>query len=206
MWVTTVLYQPRLDADRKHRFAELPLHHFGVVLADPALKFKVRSPKGEGRSACRHYRVMSFDEIVALPVREIAADDAWLFLWLPNPFVTRVEALMTSWGFRFSGSAFVWVKVNKSGTGFFTGLGYTTRKNVEICWLGRRGSPRRNAKDVRELIVAPRREHSRKPDEPYERVERFCDGPYVELFARQQRPGWSCWGDETDRFNSAVTA
>jgi N6-adenosine-specific RNA methylase IME4 len=153
-----VLYQPCLDADHKHPFAELPLHHFGVVLADPPLKFKVRSPKGEGRSACRHYSVMSFNEIVALPVFDIAADDCWLFLWMPNPFVPRVDELMTSWGFRFSGPAFVWVKMNKSGTGFFTGLGYTTRKNVEICWLGRRGSPRRNAKDVRELIcgTAPR--------------------------------------------------
>jgi N6-adenosine-specific RNA methylase IME4 len=95
----------------------------------------------------------------------------------------------------------VWVKTNKKKPGFFMGAGYTTRKNVEISWLGRRGNPRRLSKSVRELIIAPRREHSRKPDEVYGRIEQFCAGPYVELFARQQRPGWLVWGDQVDRFN-----
>ena len=127
---------------------------------------------------------MSFDEIAALPVCELAADDCWLFLWTPTPHLPLGLRLIESWGFRYSGTAFCWVKLNKSGAGFFTGRGFTTRKNIEICLLGRRGSPRRNAKDVRELIVAPRRQHSRKPDEQYERILRFCDGRYLELFAR----------------------
>jgi N6-adenosine-specific RNA methylase IME4 len=172
----------------------------GAVLADPNYKYVTWSSKGEGRSASRHYRTSSLDEIKALPVADVAAADCWLFLWLPNPFAPCVEELMQAWGFRFSGSAFCWVKLNRSGSGYAFGQGHTTRKNVEMCWLGRRGSPRRNAKNVRELIVAPRREHSRKPDEQYERIQRFCDGPYVELFARQQWPGWIAWGDEIDRF------
>ena len=84
------------------------------------------------------------------------------------------------------------------------GNGYGTRQNSEICWLGRRGSPRRKAKDVRELIIAQRREHSRKPDEQYERIEALCAGPYVELFARQRRPGWTAWGDQIDHFKGGV--
>jgi N6-adenosine-specific RNA methylase IME4 len=80
-------------------------------------------------------------------------------------------------------------------------MGMTTRKGAEICLLGKRGNPRIRAHDVRELIVAPRREHSQKPDEQYERIERLVDGPYAELFARQRRPGWISLGDEIDKFS-----
>jgi N6-adenosine-specific RNA methylase IME4 len=95
-----------------------------------------------------------------------------------------------------------WCKTNKNKPGFWMGSGYTTRKNFEVAWLGRIGQPRRADKGVPALIVAPRREHSRKPDEQYERIERFV-GPgkiLVELFARQCRPGWHAWGDQLDRF------
>jgi N6-adenosine-specific RNA methylase IME4 len=80
------------------------------------------------------------------------------------------------------------------------GGGYGTRKNVEVCWLGRRGSPQRKSKGVRELIIAPRREHSRKPDEVDSRIEALCDGPYLEMYARQRWPGWTCIGDEVGKF------
>ena len=83
---------------------------------------------------------------------------------------------------------------------FAIGLGLTTRHNPEICLLARRGRARRIAKDVRELIIAPAREHSRKPDEAYRRIERYAAGPYLELFARQRRPGWTVWGNETGKF------
>ena len=82
------------------------------------------------------------------------------------------------------------------------GNGYGTRHNAEICWLGRRGKPQRKSKGVRELIVAPIREHSRKPDEVYQRIETLCAGPYVELFARQQWPGWICVGDQVEKFSA----
>lgn len=171
----------------------------GAVLADPAWSFAVRSPKGEGRSASQHYTCMTLEAIAALPVVEWAAPDAWLFLWTTTPMLPQALQVMSAWGFTYSGSAFCWVKQNKSGHGFHMGMGFTTRKNVELCLLGRRGPPVR-ARDVRELIVAPRREHSRKPDEQYERIERLCAGPYLELFARQQWPGWVAVGDELQRF------
>jgi N6-adenosine-specific RNA methylase IME4 len=80
------------------------------------------------------------------------------------------------------------------------GLGHTTRKNAEFCLLARRGSPRRNARNVREVVVSPLQEHSRKPDEVAARIERYCYGPYAELFARSTRPGWDCWGIGVDRW------
>jgi N6-adenosine-specific RNA methylase IME4 len=84
------------------------------------------------------------------------------------------------------------------------GLGLTTRKNAEFCLLARRGNARREAKNVREIIMSPVREHSRKPDEACARVQRYCAGPYLELFARQERPGWTVWGNETAKFSGAV--
>jgi N6-adenosine-specific RNA methylase IME4 len=176
----------------------------GAILADPPLGFKTWSTKGEGRSPQHHYPCLTVEQLAALPVRDLAAADSWLFLWVPLRSAPSVEPLMSAWGFRFSGSAFVWSKLNPKGPGFAFGGGFTTRKNVEVCWLGRRGKPRRNAKDVRELIIARRRQHSRKPDEVYRRIERFCDGPYVELFARQRWPGWLAWGDQVDSFTAAA--
>jgi len=173
----------------------------GAILIDAPLRFETRSPKGEKRSPQHHYSCLSVDAIAALPVADIAAPNCFLFSWIPLRSVDLVKPLMKAWGFQFSGSGFVWAKLNPSGTGWSMGGGYGTRKNVEICWLGRRGEPRRNSKGVRELIVAPRREHSRKPDEVYQRIEQLCDGPYVEIFARTQWPGWVAWGDQINKFD-----
>jgi N6-adenosine-specific RNA methylase IME4 len=173
-----------------------------AIMADPAIAFRTYSSKGEGRSPQRHYRCSPFDELRALPVADCAAADCFLFLWVPLRSVFHVVPLMHAWGSDFSGSAFTWVKQNRSGVGWFMGGGYGTRHNAEVCWLGRRGKPQRKSKGVRELIVAPIREHSRKPDEAYRRIETLCDGPYLELFARQQWPGWTCIGDEAEKFQA----
>ena len=143
---------------------------------------------------------MTFEQLAAIPVANVAAADCFLLLWIPLRSVFLVKPLMRAWGFAFSGAGFTWVKQNRSGMGWFMGGGYGTRHNVEICWLGRRGSPRRKSAGVRELIIAPVREHSRKPDEIYLRVEALSNGPYIELFARQQWPGWTCVGDEVGKF------
>jgi N6-adenosine-specific RNA methylase IME4 len=175
----------------------------GAIMADPGIAFAAYSAKGEGlRAPQSHYQCTPFEKLAALPVADIAAPNCFLFLWVPLRSVFLVKPLMEAWGFRFSGTAFVWVKQNKSSAGWFMGGGYGTRKNAEACWLGRRGAPRRKSKGVRELIVAPRREHSRKPDEVYGRIEALCDGPYVELFARQQWPNWTCIGDESGKFSA----
>jgi N6-adenosine-specific RNA methylase IME4 len=174
-------------------------------MADPGIAFEAYSPKGENRTPQKYYQCTGFKQLSALPVAQYAAEDSFLFLWLPLRSVFLVDPLMRAWGFRFSGSAFAWAKQNKNGEGFFMGTGYGTRKNVEICWLGRRGKPKRKSMVVRELIVAPRREHSRKPDEVYSRIEALCSGPFLELYARQQWPGWTCVGDEATRFTAEAT-
>lgn len=86
---------------------------------------------------------------------------------------------------------------------FHVGMGYTSRKNSELLLLGRRGNPKRLSKAVRELMIAARREHSRKPDETFTRIEAYCDGPRLEMFARESRPGWIGWGFEAKKFDTS---
>lgn len=204
-------------------FAGLPRGHFGAILADPPWHFRARTalqvgnPTGR-RDAEKHYPVMSVEDIAALPVRQMAAKDAHLFLWITGPLLVEGKhiAIMKAWGFKPSSMGFTWIKLKRSYTvaqlrlvpladaDLHVGLGLTTRKNAEFCLIGRRGNAKRLSKSVREIILAPVREHSRKPDEAYERIEAYCAGPYLELFARQRRPGWSAWGNEADRFGAAA--
>ena len=183
-------------------------------MADPPWNFRARTALqtanwNSRRDAEKHYDVMSIADICAMPVREIAAKDAHLFLWTTGPCLRQAFDVIEAWGFRFSTLAFTWAKLKRSykqpaepiDTNFHCGLGLTTRKNCELVLLGRRGNARRNAKDVRELILSPVREHSRKPDEVYERIERYCDGPFLELFGRQSRPGWTVFGNEAQKFD-----
>lgn len=175
-----------------------------VILIDAPFRFRTYSTRGESRCPQARYRCPTTpDELAELPLAKIAGRDCFLFSWVPNPHAPLARPLMEAWGFKFSGSGLVWVKTNRIKPGFWMGGGLAgTRKNVEIAWLGRRGSPRRVDKGVSELIVAPRREHSRKPDQQYQRVERLV-GPgktLVELFARQCWPGWHAWGDQLDQF------
>lgn len=176
----------------------LPEGRFGVILADPPWPFRTYSAKGKGRSAEAHYDTMSIDEIAALPVEGIAAPDAVLLLWITWPILLRaVNDVIPQWGFWYKTSGFVWSKITRWGSDAL-GLGYWTRKNSEPCLLATRGDPRRLNADVAELIRAPRRQHSRKPEEIFERVERLVDGPYLELFADTEAPprdGWARWGN-----------
>ena len=153
----------------------------GAIVVDAPLAFATWSRKGEGRSPQHHYACLSFEQLAAIPMARVAARHCFLFLWIPLRSVFLVEPLMQEWGFAFSGAAFAWVKQNRRSPGWFMGGGYGTRHNVEVCWLGRRGQPRRKSAGVRELIIAPVREHSRKPDEIYRRVEAFSDGPFLEI-------------------------
>lgn len=193
----------------------LPANHFRVVVADPPWFFKTRTDVVSKRDPRSHYKggVMAAQDIERLDVGSIAAESCHLFLWVTGPCLEQSFRVMKAWGFRYSGIAFTWVKLKKryptsqfrmmpaDDHDFHVGLGFTTRKNVELCLLGRRGAARRNAKNVRELIIAPRREHSRKPDEAIANIERYADGPYLELFGREQRPGWTVVGDESDKFS-----
>jgi N6-adenosine-specific RNA methylase IME4 len=200
---------------------DLPRHYFGCILIDPPWKFKsytaIRSQNPSSiRHVERHYETMTREAIEALPIKELAAPTGChLFLWSTGPHLPQAIETITAWGFKYSGVAFTWIKLRKSfdfnnGHGdrfgirdFHTGLGLTTRKNAEFCLLGRRGNAKRDSKRVRELIIAPRREHSRKPDETWDRIEVYCRGPYLELFARQPRDCWTSWGDEVGKFADA---
>lgn len=173
---------------------------YGVILADPPWLFRTFSAKGEGKSPQRHYRCMSIDDIKALPVPGIAADDCALFLWATWPTIFQAESVINAWGFRYSGLAWEWIKQNPVTGKYSFGGGYGTRKNLEPCLLARRGSPKVKSRSIRDFIIAPRREHSRKPDEQYERIEAMYDGPYLEMFARQSWRGWDQWGDEVEKY------
>jgi N6-adenosine-specific RNA methylase IME4 len=171
---------------------------YRVALADPPWPFSTYSRKGKGRSQEAYYDTLEVSAIAALPVREMMADDSVLFLWVPKPLLLRASEVIEGWGFQYRTAAFTWVKLTKSSNGtaditkmrFHFGLGFWTRSNPEQCLLATRGKPHRLNADVPELIIAPAREHSRKPDGVYDRIERLVGGPYVELFARQHRPNW----------------
>lgn len=173
---------------------------YGAILADPPWNFRNWSPAGEGRHAKNHYRVMSLHEIKSLPVGHLAAPDCVLFLWVSDPMLPEGIEVMRRWGFAYKTVGFTWIKRNRTQPGHRMGMGYWTRANPELCLLGTLGCPHRLSRNVRQLVEAPTRTHSRKPDEIYERIEQLVDGPYVELFARNQRPGWKSWGNETERF------
>lgn len=169
---------------------------FSVIYADPPWEFKVYSGKGKQRSAERHYDTASLDDIKALPVAPIAAEDCALFLWCVMPELPGALEVIKAWGFEYKTCAFTWIKQNKSGEGLFWGMGYWTRANAELCLLATRGSPKRIAMDVHQVVMAPVAEHSRKPDEVRVRIERLLAGPYLELFARRSADGWTAWGNE----------
>lgn len=176
---------------------------YGVVLADPNWQFLTRGRNGHGKSPERHYRTMSFDRIAALPVWRVAGRSCALFLWCTWPTIEQGLALIKAWGFRYSGLAWEWFKFNPATGKASFGGGYGTRKNLEPCLLAIRGAPKRLHADVRDWLVAPRREHSRKPDEQYPLIERLFGGPYLEMFARQRwSTRWDAWGDQVDLFRA----
>lgn len=181
---------------------------YRVIYADPPWTFATYSAKGRGRCADAHYDVMGQGDLAALPVAEWADDDCILLMWATDPLLPQALDLIRAWGFTYKTVGFYWAKLNRSASAaamtersFFTGLGYWTRANAEQCLLATRGKPKRKARNVPRLVVAPRREHSRKPDEVYDRIERLADGPYLEMFARASRTGWDGWGDQTGLFD-----
>lgn len=181
------------------------LRSFGyrVILADPPWNFD----GGGDRNARTHYDTMTPADIARLPVGDLAAKDCALFLWVTDPLLDVGLAAMKRWGFRYTTVAFTWAKRTRLDAGWHLGTGYYTRANPEMCLLGIAGSlglPK--SRGVRQLVVEPLREHSRKPDRIHGDIEALFDGQYCELFARQRRPGWDAWGNQLDRFADAGTA
>ena len=180
----------------------LPRGPFSVILSDPPWSFRDKCRSGK-RGAGYKYQTMNLREICALPVREIVAPDAFLFLWVPASLLAQqYEAFVAhAWGFDVKTVAFVWRKLSRTGRKPHFGMGHHTRQDAEFCMLGVRGHPKVASHSVRQVIEAPVREHSRKPCETFSRIEQLCgDVPRVELFSRQRRPGWTSWGLEVDKF------
>lgn len=182
---------------------------YGAIYADPPWSFKVYSGKGKSRSAENHYATMDLAEIASLGqhVSRLASKDCALFLWAVMPQLPEALRIIEAWGFTYKTCAFTWVKRNKLGTGFAVGMGYWTRSNAEICLLATKGSPKRLAMDVEQLVIASRGAHSSKPSIVSERIERLVGGPYLEMFGRRQRLGWTVWGNEigSDLFDPEAT-
>ncbi|MCC8169670.1 MAG: DNA methyltransferase [Oscillospiraceae bacterium] len=167
---------------------------YNIIYADPPWQYWGGLKRGSGSS---HYPVMTLEEICALPVKDIAADDCVLFLWTTFPKLRESFAVMDAWGFEYKTVGFVWVKQNKKSDGWYMGMGWWTRANAEICLIATKGNPRRFAHDVRQLIVSPVEEHSKKPDITRDRIVRLAGNlPRIELFARQKTLGWDIWGNE----------
>lgn len=201
------------DADP---FAGLPRNHFGAIYADPPWAFITRAMarctgKLQGGDRAPPYPVMRQSEMVALPVESLAADDCVLFMWVCWPTLLDALQLIEAWGFTYKTCGFAWIKAHAGQVDMFhddvnvqIGTGYWTRANSEVCLLATRGSPKRLKADVRQAIVEPRREHSRKPDCVPSRIERLVAGPYLELFSRTTRPGWTVWGNQVGKFSEAA--
>ena len=190
-------------------FAELPRNAFAAISADPPWRFRTWSDTNQKKSARRYYDLMTTEDVCALPVADLATDNCVLFLWAVNPMLPQALRVMEAWGFTYKTIAFTWAKTTTRTDASWApkwhiGLGYYTRANTETCLLGVRGSPKRVSKDVRQLLISPRREHSRKPDEFFSSVERLVPGPYLDLFSRQARPGWTAWGNEATKFNKVT--
>jgi N6-adenosine-specific RNA methylase IME4 len=189
-------------------FEGLPIKYFGAIYADPPWHYRLWSENSQGnRLASAKYKIMESADIVAMPVHTLAAKDCVLFIWITWPQLMEAMAVIQGWGFKYKTCAFSWTKANNKQIDMLredadaqVGMGYWTRANSEVCLLATRGNPKRLNADVRQGIIEPRREHSRKPDCVPSRIERLVAGPYLELFARTTREGWHSWGNQTDKF------
>ena len=171
---------------------------FRTILADPPWRFQNRTGKvaPEHRRLDR-YSTLGLDDICALPVQEVTAENAHLYLWVPNALLPDGIRVMQEWGFRYV-SNLVWAKRRKDGGPDGRGVGFYFRNVTELILFGVRGSMRTlpPARSQVNMIETRKREHSRKPDEQYALIEQCSPGPYLEMFARYQRADWHSWGDQ----------
>ena len=169
---------------------------YNIIYADPPWQYARSKVQG---AAEKHYRTMSVDDICQLPIAEICGKDCILFMWATFPQLKEALQVIKAWGFNYKSVAFVWLKQNKSGIGWFYGLGFWTRGNAEICLLATKGQPKRKSAKVHQFIISPLRGHSQKTNEARDKiVELVGDLPRVELFAREKADGWDTWGNEVE--------
>jgi N6-adenosine-specific RNA methylase IME4 len=172
---------------------------FGTILADPPWQFQNRTGKiAPEHKRLARYGTMTLEDIKTLPVSMLAADVCHLYLWCPNALLPDGLAVMAAWGFHYK-SNIVWHKIRKDGGSDGRGVGFYFRNVTELILFGIRGKNARTLAPGRtqvNYICSRKREHSRKPDEQYSLIESCSGGSYLELFARGERPGWACWGNQ----------
>ncbi len=183
---------------------DFPTHlgRFGTILADPPWLFENRTGKVAPEHKRLHrYVTMTNEEIMALPVRDIAAPQSHLYLWVPNALIATGLAVMEAWGFTYK-TNIVWYKVRQDGGPDRRGVGFYFRNVTELVLFGVRGSLRTlsPARSMPNILISRKREHSRKPDQLYEVIEQCSPAPYIELFARTRHPGWTVWGNEAESY------
>ena len=177
---------------------------YSTIYADPPWRFQNRRGKvAPEHKRLNRYETMSLENIKKIPVSEIAAEKSHLYLWVPNALLPDGLAVMKAWGFEYK-SNLIWEKVRKDGEPDGRGVGFYFRNVTEILLFGVRGNKNRTLDPARSqvnLIRTVKREHSRKPDEMVDLIERCSPGPYLEMFARGDREGWDMWGNQaTDEY------
>jgi N6-adenosine-specific RNA methylase IME4 len=183
-------------------FDPLPLFGYDLLTIDVPWHFDLYSEKGEGKSAQAHYDCMPLDEIARLPVGQLVGADAWIFSWATAPLLPQAIDILEGWGFVYV-SRLTWRKVTKNGK-VRMGPGYVVRTCDETVLVGRIGRPR-YAHALPSLFDGVARQHSRKPDEFFRMVEGFApNARRADIFGREQRPGWTVWGNETTKFEGVA--
>lgn len=176
---------------------------FGTILADPPWQFQNRTGKmAPEHKRLNRYGTLTLEDIKAIPVAQVAAEPAHLYLWVPNALLPEGLEVMRAWGFDYK-TNLVWHKTRKDGGPDGRGVGFYFRNTTELVLFGVRGKNARTLPPGRRqvnIIKSMKREHSRKPDELYELIESCSFGPYLELFARGTRPSWTGWGNQADNY------
>jgi N6-adenosine-specific RNA methylase IME4 len=177
---------------------------FHTILADPPWQFENRTGKiAPEHKRLNRYSTLTLDEIKKIPVSDCLLEPAHLYLWVPNALLESGLEVMAAWGFSYK-TNIVWYKTRKDGGPDGRGVGFYFRNVTELILFGVKGKAARTLNPGRSqvnIINSRKREHSRKPDELYELIERCSLGPYLELFARGKRPGWNQWGNEVECYS-----
>lgn len=179
---------------------------FGTILIDPPWRFSNRTGKvGPEHKRLYRYKTMSFEEIAQLPIGELALPRSHLYLWCPNALLLEALTIMKRWNFTYK-TNIVWYKVRKDGGPDGRGVGFYFRNVTELLLFGVKGKLRtlKPGRTQVNILITRKREHSRKPEEVYDLIERCSPDPYLELFARERVPRWEQWGDELDTYQQPI--
>ena len=188
------------------QISQIPLFRYGLIKADFPWKFVNWSPKGEDRNPSKHYKVMTIQDLYDIPMGQLMAPNSILWFWTTGPFEHEAHKMFDHWGIKYVTSGY-WGKVQKHDlTEPKMGNGCALRECGEPFMIGKVGDPEFHDNGIRGLILAPRRESGRKPEQSYEFAGRMAPRrlPKLDMFSRQERDGWDCFGDETGKFGSAA--